>query len=96
MSKEIVGIVTEEEKNEILVLFERKLGIEELTATLESDLLTPDKKENMKDKITAELEQAKVDFQHWWDRMYKKYKWKSIDGHNWSIDFQTWEIYLNE
>jgi len=30
-----------------LTLFEKKLGIEELTATLESDLLTLDKKESM-------------------------------------------------
>ncbi len=40
MNDEIIGIVTEEEKNVIMVFYERKLGIEELAATLESDLLS--------------------------------------------------------
>jgi CXXX repeat modification system protein len=96
MNREIVGIVTEEEKNEIMILFERKLGIEELTATLESDLLQPDKKTSMQDKITVELDGVKVNLQCWWNRMYEKYRWKNIDGNKWSIDFQTCEIFLTE
>ena len=96
MNREIVGTVTEEEKNEILVLFERKLGIEELAFTLESDLLPPDKKNGMQDKMIAELGRVKINLQAWWDRMYEKYKWKSVDDYRWNIDFQTCEIYLTE
>ncbi|OPZ83882.1 MAG: hypothetical protein BWY74_04351 [Firmicutes bacterium ADurb.Bin419] len=96
MTREIVGRVTEEEKNEILELFERKLGIEELTATLESELLTPDKKEVMQSKMITELGKAKLNLQAWWDKMFQKYKWKAVDGGNWYIDFQTCEIYITQ
>lgn len=96
MNREIVGVVTKEEKNEIMVLFERKLGIEELTATLEGDLLSSDKKMNMNNKITEELEMVKSDLRNCWGRMYEKYKWKGLDGHKWAIDFQTCEIYITD
>lgn len=94
MLKEVVGMVTEEEKNEAMTLFERKVGIEELTATLESDLLTAEKKESMQDKMISELGKVELNLQAWWDKMYRKYSWKSIDGHKWNIDFQTCEIFL--
>jgi len=96
MNREIVGKVTEEEKKEILIFFERKLGIEELTATLESDLFTLDKKESMQDKMISELGKVKLNMQAWWDKMYAKYKWKSVEGYKWNIDFQTCEIYLTK
>lgn len=96
MDREVVGIVTEEEKNEILVLFERKLGIEELTFTLESDLLSTDEKDNMQQKMIAELGRVKINLQAWWNRMYEKYKWKSVEGYRWNIDFETYEIYLTQ
>lgn len=96
MIGEVVGSVTEEEKNEILVLFERKLGIEELAFTLESDLLSNDKKEFMQDKMISELGKVKLNIQAWWKKMYEKYRWKSIDGCEWHIDFQTCEIHITE
>ncbi len=96
MIGEKVGMVTKEEKNELLVLFERKLGIEELTATLESDLLSDDKKENLQNKMMVDLGKVKLDLQAWWDKMYEKYKWKIIDGYMWNIDFQTCEIFLSK
>jgi CXXX repeat modification system protein len=96
MMREIVGKVTEEEKNEMLILFERKLGIDELAFTLESDLLSEDKKESMQDKMITELGKIKLDMQTWWNKMCEKYKWKSVDGYKWNIDFQTCEIFLNK
>lgn len=96
MISEIVGKVTEQEKNEMLILFERKLGIDELAFTLESDLLSDDKKEIMQDKMITELGKIKLDMQTWWNKMYEKYKWKSVGGYKWNIDFQTCEISLNK
>lgn len=96
MSREIVGIVTEEEKNEVMMLFERKIGIEELSATLESELLSDEKKEIMLDKMISELGKAKLNLQTWWDKMFEKYNWKSVEGYSWNIDFQTREIILTK
>ncbi len=96
MFREIVGIVTEEEKNEVMMLFERKVGIEELAATLESDLLSDEKKEIMLDKMVSELGKVKLNLQAWWDKMFEKYNWKSVEGYSWNIDFQTREIILTK
>ena len=96
MTKELVGTVTEEEKNELLILFERKIGIEELAATLENDLLSTEKKEIMQDKMISELGKVTLNLQAWWDKMYEKYKWKSIEGYVWNIDFETCEIFLTK
>lgn len=96
MSREIVGIVTEEEKNEVMMLFERKIGIEELSAILESDLLSDEKKEIMLDKMVSELGKVKLNLQAWWDKMFEKYNWKSVEGYSWNIDFQTREIILTK
>jgi len=96
MTREIVGIVTEEEKNEVMMLFERKIGIEELTATLENDLISIEKKEIMQDKMISELGKVKLNLQAWWGRMYEKYNWKSVEGYRWNIDFQSCEIFLTK
>ncbi len=96
MTKELVGTVTEEEKNELLILFERKIGIEELAATLENDLLSTEKKEIMQDKMISELGKVTLNLQAWWDKMYEKYKWKSIEEYVWNIDFETCEIFLTK
>ncbi len=96
MTKELVGTVTEEEKNELLILFERKIGIDELAATLENDLLSTEKKEIMQDKMISELGKVTLNLQAWWDKMYEKYKWKSIEGYVWNIDFETCEIFLTK
>ena len=94
MAGEVVGRVTEEEKNEILIIFERKLGIEELTTTIESDWLSLNAKEVLQDKMIAELDKTKLNMQIWWDKMYEKYQWKIVNGHEWHIDFSTREIFL--
>jgi CXXX repeat modification system protein len=96
MEREIIGTVTREEKNELMVFFERKIGIEELTASLESDLLSLDKKENIQNKMIDELGKVNLNLQAWWNKMYEKYNWKSIDGYKWSIDFQTCEIFFTK
>ncbi len=96
MCREVVGIVTEDEKNEMLVLFERKLGIKELTATLETGLLSTEQKETMQEKMISELGKVKLHMQAWWDKMYKKYNWKNVEGYSWNIDFQTCEIVLTK
>lgn len=94
MCKEVVGKVSEEEKNEVMTIFERIKGIEELTYTFESDLMSEEEKKKMSEKMTVEKEKALQSMQQWWNKMHEKYQFKSVDGMSWSIDFQTCEILL--
>lgn len=86
--KKIISRVTEEEKNEIQALFERRNGLNEL-----SQILTIEN-EALYEKLVKDLGETGAKFQDWWDRMGEKYNWESVEGGNWEINFETCEIYL--
>ena len=88
MNKKLVGQVTPEEKNEILTLFERRNGLNEL-----AKILTVDNAE-LYEKLVKDLGETGTKFQDWWNRMAEKYQWEYTEGGNWEINFETCEIYL--
>lgn len=88
MAKKLVGQVTPEEKNEILTLFERRNGLNEL-----AKILTADNAE-LYEKLVKDLGETGGKFQNWWDRMADKYQWESAENGNWEINFDTCEIFL--
>ena len=84
-----VGKVSEEERNQILSLFERKNGLQEL-----AKIRTTDNQE-LYDNVVIDLGATNMKFQKWWSDMAQKYGWESAEGGNWEIDFDTCDIYLN-
>lgn len=88
MTKKVVGQVTEEEKNEIQALFERRNGLNELAKILTSD------NAELYERLVKDMGETGTKFQNWWDRMAQKYQWESAEGGNWEIDFSTCEILL--
>ena len=86
----IVGKVTEEERNEIQALFERRNGLQDLAKILTAD------NSDLYEKLVKDLGETGYRFQNWWDRMVEKYNWEGKDGGNWSINFDTCEILLND
>ena len=86
--KKIIGRVTEEEKNEVQALFERRNGLNEL-----SKILTVEN-EALYEKLVKDLGETGTKFQNWWNRMGEKYNWESVEGGNWEIDFDSCNIYL--
>lgn len=92
--KEFIGTVTEEEKNEMLALYERKMGLDELPSSLESIAISEETKKIVQEKIIIESQKLKIDVQEWWNKMYKKYHWKKEEGKDWHINFETGEIFF--
>lgn len=88
MNKKTVGRVTEEEKNEIQALFERRNGLNEL-----AKILSPDNAE-LYERLVIDLGETTTKFQQWWDDMSSKYQWEATENGNWEINFQTNEIIL--
>lgn len=86
--KKNVGIVTEDEKNEILTLFERRNGLIELAKILTVD------NSGLYEKIVRDLGETTSKFQNWWTVMGNKYQWESAENGNWEIDFESGIIYL--
>lgn len=87
-TKKLVGLVTAEERNEILHLFERRNGLNEL-----AKILTADNTE-LYETLVEDLGETGIKFQQWWDKMGEKYQWESHENGNWEINFDTCEIYL--
>ena len=90
MTKKLVGQVTPEERDEILSLFERRNGLNELAS-----ILTPDKPE-LFEKLVKDMGETSTKFQNWWNQMAEKYQWESAENGNWEINFNTCEILLVE
>lgn len=88
MKKEI-GHVTEEERDEIQKLFERRNGLNELAM-----ILTPENSE-LYEKLVVDLGETSTKFQNWWNEKSSKYNWASVENGNWEIDFENCKIYLN-
>lgn len=88
MKKKKVGYVTDVEKNEILRLFERRNGLNELAR-----IISPTNDE-MYERLVKDLGETSTKFQQWWDNMFIKYQWESIEDGQWEIDFNTNEIFL--
>lgn len=88
--KALVGKVTEEERNEIQSLFERKNGLAELAKILTADNV------ELYEKLVKDMGETNTKFQKWWDEMSAKYQWRGTATGNWEINFETCEIYLNE
>ena len=87
-TNKVVGQVTEEEKNEIQTLFERRNGLNEL-----AKIVTADNAE-LYEKLVKDMGETGTKFQNWWDRMSQKYQWESAENGNWEINFDTCEITL--
>lgn len=87
MKKEI-GKVTEQERDEIQVLFERRNGLNEL-----AKILTADNNE-LYERLVKDLAETSAKFQNWWDTMADKYQWEGYENGHWEIDFNDCKIYL--
>lgn len=87
MRKE-VGRVTEQERDEIQALFERRNGLNELAL-----ILTAENTE-LYERLVKDLGETSTKFQNWWSSMGKKYQWESAENGNWEIDFNKCSIYL--
>lgn len=83
-----VGNVTEQERDEIQTLFERRNGLNEL-----AKILTADNTE-LYERLVKDLGETSAKFQNWWDKNADKYQWESAENGNWEIDFDTCKIYL--
>ena len=88
MKKKLVGQVTPEEKDEILTLYERRNGLNELAKILSAD------NAELYEKLVKDLGETGTKFQNWWDLMAEKYQWESTNDGIWEINFDTCEIFL--
>ena len=88
MTKQVIGYVLPEERDEIQALFERRNGLNELAKILTSD------NAELYERLVTDMGETSTRFQQWWNRMGEKYQWESAENGNWEIDFNECKIYL--
>ena len=88
MEKKKVGIVTEEERDEIQKLFKRHSGLADLAKIVTSDNV------ELYEKVVNDLGETNTKFQDWWNKKGEKYNWEFADNGRWQINFDTCEIFL--
>lgn len=86
--KKTIGTVTDQERNDIQSLFERRNGLNEL-----AKILTADNAE-LYERLVKDMGDTGMKFQNWWDTMSQKYRWESDENGHWEINFDTCEIIL--
>lgn len=94
MSMEKVGAVSDEEKDDILKLYERKLALNELVLTLENQWVTRELRNKIHNKISTDIIKVNMLSERWWNKKAMEYNWKSHKNGKWTIDFKTNEIFL--
>lgn len=86
--KKIIGKVTEQERDEIQSLFERRNGLNEL-----AKILTAENNE-LYEKLIKDMGATNTKFQNWWENMKVKYNWEMTENGHWEISFSSCEIFL--
>ena len=77
-----------EERDEILALFERRNGLNELAKILTAENV------DLYEKLVKDMGETSTKFQNWWDTMAAKYQWESAEEGHWEINFDDCGIYL--
>ncbi len=93
--KELIGTVTEEERNDMRELYEKKMGLDDLPRSLESVVLSQETKKIIYEKIMIESQKIKTDAQAWLNKMYEKYHWKKEEVKDWHVNFETGELFFD-
>ena len=87
-TRKSVGQVSPEERDEILALFERRNGLQELAKIVDAN------NTELYEKLVKDIGETGTKFQQWWEEKAKKYGWESHQKGNWEINFQTCDITL--
>lgn len=89
----VVGRVTPKERDELQALFERKNGLSELVLVLQQNGGL-DNNAALYEKLVADMGSTTTKMKRWWNDKSAAYRWESIPGRQWAIDFETGEITL--
>ncbi|MPN16318.1 hypothetical protein SDC9_163657 [bioreactor metagenome] len=92
----VVGIVSEREKNTLLKFYERKLANEELLLSLKENYFIEEDKNIFMNKVSEDMKETKENIEKWWSEKSSKYNWKGKKNGFWEIKFETNEIILRE
>ena len=94
MARTKIADVTDDERNEIRRVYERRTALTELLLTLDSPDLSSSDREALQTSIEEDLARTQDRFEGWWLAVGAKYRLERADHCTWMIDFDTKELWL--
>lgn len=86
--EKIVGQVTEEEKNNMIDICEKKVALDNL------ERITAKDKQSLIEDIKKERNIANIQYDTWWDNIRENYDFEGDEKGYWQLDFRTGEVLL--
>lgn len=81
--EKVVWTLSDEDKDRIQNLFERKLALENLSKILEAD------NNELYERLVKDYGRTCREFNQWWQDMSQKHRWEGTD---WRVDFVTGNV----
>jgi CXXX repeat modification system protein len=86
------GKVSEVERDEIKLIFRRKLALAEMFLALgKADDTAFDK---LYERALADMGETAERFHNWWRTTATRHGWQGAEGASWRIDFDSCEVFL--
>jgi len=87
-----IAMVSDEERDEIQMLFERKNGLSELLKSVVDMKQQGDNIDIIYDKLVQDMGKTNLKYKLWWDKIIDKYKLQNYKISQLRIDFQSKKI----
>lgn len=94
--RKLLGRVSQEDRDELQALFERKNGLTELVYSLMD--IDDEKLKNhyFYERLLTDMANTTAKFDQWWLDKAVQYHWEDQPGHVWDIDFASCEVFLRK
>lgn len=93
MPRQMLGRVSDGERDDIRRIHERRTALQELLLTLDSPDLSPAQRQVLQTGIEEDLARTTARFEGWWQTVGVKYHLDRAGHGGWMLDFETQEIW---
>lgn len=92
--QQVLGVITEAERDAIMQIYNRKTALQELALTMVERGMTQDTATYQ--RVLNDLGVAAGDMSNWWRTVSEHYAWQYPAGANWRVDFdsRTVSVYM--
>lgn len=88
MERKLLGVLTEDEVNVIIRIYQRGTALQELIG------ITPIENDILYDKILADFQNTRKRMADWWTSTASAHNWTYEPTNSWNVDFETREVFL--
>lgn len=89
---ELLGKVTQEERQQIMDIYHRKTALQELLLIINTQKTLND--DGLSDNLLIDLTNSNKEMAEWWTATAQFYDWTYAPTDSWQINFEDCSVYL--